>query len=387
MDYFSSDLKLCASVQSGLEAVLKREMISNGFFCEGAINGRIPFKGKLTEVARANMFLRTASRVFVILGSFKADTFDTLYEEISEIPWEDILPPGQGITVLAKVLKSTLMSPSSIQSVTKKSIAARIKQKRNLSRLPETENNLVIEVSINQDIATVFLDTSGDSLHKRGYRLLVGRAPLRETLAAGIILLSYWKEDRVLLDPFTGSGTIPIEAALIGNDIAPGILRNFAYENLPGGKEICKNIRDEAKGRIKENQLRIFGYDIDPKAVGLAVKHAESAGVSKYIHFQKADMRSFSSRFAHGIIITNPPYGERLNDVDIASLYRDFFKMYTSLDSWSAYVLSSFRDTEKSFGKRADKIRKLYNSEIECNLFQYFGPPPKKEEPKDIESN
>jgi putative N6-adenine-specific DNA methylase len=378
MDYYSANLKLCASVQSGLEAVLKREMTANGLFCEGAINGRIPFQGTLKDVARANMFLRTASRVFIILASFKADTFDTLYEEISVIPWEDIIPNGQGITVLAKVLKSTLMDTSIVQSITKKAIAARIMKRKNLTRLPETENNLVVEISINSDIVTVFLDTSGESLHKRGYRTYVGRAPLRETLAAGIILLSYWKDDRVLLDPFTGSGTIPIEAALIGNEIAPGINRHFAYESFPGGKEIFENTIEEAKSLIKDKQLRIYGYDIDPKAIGLAVKHAEGAGVSKYIHFQKADMRSFSSRFSHGIIITNPPYGERLNEGDIGLLYRDFFKMYESLDSWSAYILSSFKDTEKSFGKRADKKRKLYNSEIECNLFQYFGAAPKK---------
>lgn len=377
MGYYFSNFNLCASVQSGLEAVLKREIQTLGLSCGGAINGRIPFEGDILEVARANMFLRTASRIYICLASFKVETFDDLYEGIININWEDIVPKGKGVTVLAKALKSKLMAPSSIQSVTKKALVSRMLSYLKLSRLPEVVDNLVIEVSILEDIATVYLDTSGESLHKRGYRTLVGKAPLRETLAAGIILLSYWNQDRVLFDPFTGSGTIPIEAALIGTNTAPGLNRSFAYEVFPGGSEIKDKVKEQAMSVRTNKQLRIYGYDIDSKSIGLAVQHATAAGVAEQIHFQKADMRTFSSRFAHGIIITNPPYGERLHDQDLNELYSDFFRKFTSLDKWSAYVLSSYKSTERSFGQKADKTRKLYNSELECKLYQYFGPPPK----------
>lgn len=380
MSYFQEKLKLCASVQSGLEAVTKRELASLGISCEGAINGKIPFTGNINEIAKANMFLRTASRIYVEIGSFKALSFDELYDGILAINWEDILLKNSGVTVLARSIKSKLEAVPSIQSITKKAIVIRLQKAWGISRLNDIETNPVIEVSIFEDMVTVYLDTSGESLHKRGYRSLVGMAPLKETLAAGIILLSFWNQDRVLFDPFTGSGTIPIEAALIGTNTAPGILRNFSYEQFPNGKDAKKEILLEATSLKKDVPLRIYGYDIDSRAIGLSNKHAAAAGVASKIHFQASDMRTFSSRFKHGVIITNPPYGERLKG-DIDSLYSDFFKLFNNLDSWSAYVLSSYKDTEKMFGRKADKTRKLYNSEIECKLFQYFGPPPKSQKP------
>jgi putative N6-adenine-specific DNA methylase len=368
-------LTLVASIQSGLEIVLKHELINLGYEPSGAINGRISFEGTMKDVARANMFLRTASRVYVLLSKFKATTFDELFDSVNIIPWEDILPSDLGVVVTAKALKSTLMAFSSIQSITQKAIIVRLMKKRGQNRLPD-KNKVTVEVSIYEDEVCVYLDTSGDALHKRGYRTLVGDAPLRETLAAGMILLSFWKHDRVLLDPFVGSGTIPIEAALIGRNIAPGKNRNFHYEKFANGTKFKDKALEEAISLEQDNALRIYGYDINPKAIKLAVKHATSAGVDKHIHFQTADMKTFSSRFAHGIIITNPPYGERLKSDNLGNLYSEFWSMYNRLDNWSAYILSAYPSVEKQFGKKADKVRKLHNADIKCNYYQYYGEPP-----------
>ncbi len=375
MSIYEDKLIVVASVQSGLEFILKKELIDLGYEPGGAINGRISFEGNIKDVARANMFLRTASRVYIQLANFKATTFDELFDRVKDIPWEDILTKDLGVVVIAKALKSTLMAFSSIQSVTQKAIVVRLMDKRGQYRLPD-KNTVTVEVSIYEDEVFVYLDTSGDALHKRGYRTLVGEAPLRETLAAGMILLSFWKHDRVLFDPFVGSGTIPIEAALIGRKIAPGKNRNFMYEKLSKGSLVKQAVLEEALSKEQDNDLRIYGYDINPKAIKLAVKHANAAGVEKHIHLQTADMKTFSSRFAHGIIITNPPYGERLKSDNLGNLYSEFWSMYNRLDNWSAYILSSFSGIEKRFGRKADKIRKLHNAEIKCNFYQYFGEPP-----------
>lgn len=375
MSIYDGRLTIVASVQSGLEFILKKELTDLGYEPGGAINGRISFEGNIKDVARANMFLRTASRVYIQLANFKATTFDELFDRVKDVPWEDILTKDLGVVVVAKALKSTLMAFSSIQSVTQKAIVVRLMDKRGQYRLPD-KNTVTVEVAIYEDEVFVYLDTSGDALHKRGYRTLVGEAPLRETLAAGMILLSFWKHDRVLFDPFVGSGTIPIEAALIGRKIAPGKNRNFMYEKLSKGSLVKHEALEEALSKEQDNALRIYGYDINPKAIKLAVKHANAAGVEKHIHFQTADMKTFSSRFAHGIIITNPPYGERLKSDNLGNLYSEFWSMYNRLDNWSAYILSSFPGIEKRFGRKADKIRKLHNAEIKCNFYQYFGDPP-----------
>ena len=252
--------------------------------------------------------------------------------------------------------------------------------KNGLVSLPESGERYSFELSLVEDTATLSLDTSGDGLHKRGYRQKVWIAPMRETMAAAIILNSFYRADRVLIDPFCGSGTIPIEAALIATNTAPGINRNFAFEKFHNAPDVLSRVRQEAEDKaVRDISLRIYGYDIDARAIKLSYEHAERAGVKNLVHFEKRDMRDVTSRYAHGIIITNPPYGERLSGgEELKNLYRDFGKMFRSLDEWSAYVVGTSPAFEKYFGQKADKKRKLYNSEIECTLYQFFGAPPKK---------
>ncbi|NLZ25782.1 MAG: class I SAM-dependent RNA methyltransferase, partial [Clostridiales bacterium] len=261
-----------------------------------------------------------------------------------------------------------------------KAICERLKAKHNVLSLSEDGEEYSVEAAAFMDNFEISLDTSGEGLHKRGYRSMVWTAPLRETLAAAILMLSVWKKDRALIDPFTGSGTIPIEAALIATNTAPGLYRSFAFEKFKYAPGVIERVREEAKDKEDLNlSARISGFDINPKAIKLAVKHAEAAGMKKFIHFQTADMRTISSRYSHGVMVANPPYGERLMDEEnLKALYRDFGKVYRSLDEWSCYAITSYRGFEKHFGQKADKVRKLYNSEIECSLYQFLGAPPKR---------
>lgn len=381
MGYLEGRLKIEAASASGIEAVTKRELISLGYAPSGAERGRIAFEGDFKDVLRANIFLRTANRVRIVLDSFEAVDFDNLYENIGAFRWEELLDKTAVINVSAKSYKSALFALSSIQSVAKKAILNRLQTAYGLTRFPETGENYDIEISIESDVASVTLDTSGQGLHKRGYRTYLGDAPIRETLAAAMVLLSVYKSERALIDPFCGSGTIPIEAALIALDSAPGINRKFACESFYGAPDVKFAVIDEAEQRIKRNTpLRISGFDINPDAVKLALKHAEKAGVKDKIHFQTMDMRNVSSRYAHGIIITNPPYGERLlNEEELKILYSDFGNVYRSLDKWSAYVITSYRGFEKYFGQKSDKVRKLYNSELNCNFYRFLGAKPSKQ--------
>lgn len=377
MSYFEGKLNISISSASGIEAITKRELTALGYAAGGAINGRINFSGTLFDVARCNVFLRTAGRVRIVLSEFKAETFDELFDGVKSIPWEDIVLHDSKILISAKSFKSKLFALSAIQSVAKKAIVDRMTEK--FKRSPsETGNVFSLEISITDDIASVALDTTGDALHKRGYRTLLGDAPLRETTAAAMLLLSVFKSDRQLIDPFAGSGTIPIEAALIATDTAPGLNRSFVFESFPNGDKALATAKEEAMSKIKEIPLRISGFDINPKAISLAQYHAERANVKNKIHFQTMDMRGVSSRFSHGVIVTNPPYGVRLmkND-ELFELYKDFGKMFGTLKDWSAYVLTSCRAFEKYFGKRATKKRTMYNSELECTLFSFLGNPPK----------
>ena len=376
MSFFEGNLILEASCASGIEAILKRELISLGYNPKGANYGRIPFEGNFLDVARSNFFLRTANRIRIIISQFEANTFDELYDGIFAINWKEIISKDGKIIVNAKSIKSTLFALSSIQSISKKAIVAKMG-----NTLPENGPEYNIEVSIIENIVKVSLDTSGDSLHKRGYRTYVGAAPMRETTAAAIIELSVWNKDRAFVDPFCGSGTFPIEAALIALNIAPGINRSFAYEQWTNSPAVRDIAYGEAKDKEQlDTQVRISGFDIDKDAISLAMKHAQNAGVRDKIHFQVQDMRSLSSRFAHGVIITNPPYGERLlSNSEVQALYKDFGKVFSSLDEWCAYIITSYKGFEKYFGKTANKTRKLYNSELECVLYQYLGKAPQKE--------
>ncbi|MDE6302356.1 MAG: class I SAM-dependent RNA methyltransferase, partial [Clostridia bacterium] len=363
-----------------------RELMRLGYEPSGANYGRMTFDGNFKDVIRANMFLRTANRVCIVLSSFKAETFDELFTEVTIMRWQDILPKDAKIIVEAKSQKSKLFALRSIQSITKKAIVTSMQNAYGITNLPEDGVSYNIEVSICEDIATLTLDTSGDGLHKRGYRTYLGDAPLRETLASAMIQLSVWNPERPLIDPFCGSGTIPIEAALLGLNIASGISRNFACESFYGAPSVRDDVQEEAEELIRRDiKLQISGFDINPDAIKLALKHAERAGVKDCIHLQVADMHNLSSHKAHGIIITNPPYGERLmSESEVEKLYRDFGTVCRRLDKWCVYAITSFRGFEKHFGKKADKIRKLYNSQLECNFYSYLAPPPPKKPRDDI---
>lgn len=375
---FDGKLNIEVAVASGIEAVCKRELLRLGYNPSGANFGRIGFEGDYKDVLRANVFLRTANRVRIVLAKFKAETFDDLFDGIFAMRWQDIVMRDNRIIVNAKSQSSKLFALRSIQSITKKAIISKLASTLGGS-FDESGAVYDVEVSLCGDVATVTLDTSGEGLHKRGYRTYLGDAPIRETLAAAMIELSVWNPDRAFIDPFCGSGTIPIEAALIGLNIAPCMNRNFACESFKNAPNVRELVQQEAQDSIRDRVLHISGFDINKDAIKLAQKHAERAGVKDKIHLQVGDMRDVSSRFSHGVIVTNPPYGERLMDeAELKILYRDFGTMTRKLDEWCVYAITSYRAFEKYFGARADKVRKLYNSELECNFYQYLAAPPKK---------
>lgn len=377
---FDGKLNIEVASASGIEAVTKRELARLNYQPSGANFGRITFEGEYVDVLRANIFLRTANRVRIRLAQFQASTFDELFDNVFDIEWQYILSKQAKIVVDAKSAKSKLFALSSVQSIAKKAIVSKLSNAFNISRLEESGTIYNIEISIYEDTATVTLDTSGDGLHKRGYRTYLGEAPIRETLACAMLDLSVWNPDRPLIDPFCGSGTIPIEACLMGLNIAPGMNRRFACEDFENAPDVRDIVQGEAESLIvRDRTLRISGFDINPDAIKLATKHAERAGVRDKIHFQVGDMRKVSSRFSHGVIVTNPPYGERLLSVEeLKTLYHDFGVMTSKLDEWCVYAITSFNAFEKYYGKRADKVRKLYNSELECNFYQYLASPPPK---------
>ncbi len=381
---FDGKLNIEVAVASGIEAVCKRELLRLGYSPSGANYGRIEFEGDYKDVLRANVFLRTANRVRIVLAKFKAETFDDLFDGIFAMRWQDVATRDGRIIVNAKSQNSKLFALRSIQSITKKAIISKLASTLGGS-FDESGAVYDVEVSLYGDVATVTLDTSGEGLHKRGYRTYLGDAPIRETLAAAMIELSVWNPERAFIDPFCGSGTIPIEAALIGLNIAPCMNRNFACESFKNAPNVRELVQQEAQDSIRDKVLHISGFDINKDAIKLAQKHAERAGVKDKIHLQVGDMRDVSSRFSHGVIVTNPPYGERLMDeAELKILYKDFGAMTRKLDEWCVYAITSYRAFEKYFGARADKVRKLYNSELECNFYQYLAAPPKKnEKPKE----
>ena len=376
-------MEICVTSASGIEAVTKRELYKIiGKEDLSAINGRIKFEGDESDVAKCNLNLRTGNRVEIVLGGFKAETFDDLFDGVKSIPFEEYIDRDGKIIVSAKSVQSKLFAYSAIQSVSKKAICERLCKKYGVNELNESGARYKIEVAALKDYVTVTLDTSGDGLHRRGYRGLVGEAPLKETLAAALVELSVWNKTRPFADLFCGTGTIPIEACMIALNIPAGLNRSFDFQNWKCfDKKIFDRAAEEAKANIvTDADLRIGGFDIDDKQLKLARKHAELAGVDKYIHFQRADMRDFSSRFSHGVIISNPPYGERLSDrKEVEKLYRDYGKKVASLDDWCAYTLTPVDDFERLFGKKADKKRKIYNGKIECCYYSHLAPPPKKQ--------
>ncbi len=382
-----NEFEIVACSSFGVESVTKRELVKMGFENCPAVDGRITFKGSLKDVLRCNVNLRTADRILIKLCEFKADTFDGLFDGIYAFEWKDFVSVDQKITVVAKSVKSKLFATSAIQRLTKKAVAEKLKKSYKTSVLAENGAEMKIEVSLKNDVATVSLDTSGMGLHKRGYRDLVGAAPLKETLAAALVMLSVWNSDRPFADLFCGSGTLPIEAAMIGLNIAPCINRTFAINGWKffDGK-IFDEVVQEAKANQIERELKIFGFDIDDNAISLSMRHAKRCGVEKYIHFQRQDFKDFSSKLRYGVIVSNPPYGERLmSEKEVRFLYKDLHAKFDTLNDWSLGVLTSYYDFEKAFGKKADKNRKFFNSNLECHFFQYLGakPPINKTTPEE----
>ena len=371
---------LSVSSAAGIEAVTKRELNNLGITDAPAINGRLCFKGDERDIARCNLFLRTANRVFIVLSSFKAEDFDGLYDGVYAINWQDYLTADAKIIVTAKCVSSKLMAYSACQSVAKKAICRKLFSALGANPA-ETGARYKIEISILKDFVTVSLDTSGEGLHRRGYRGLVGEAPLKETVASALVLLSVWNPSRPLVDLFCGTGTIPIEAAMIAMNIPSGINRNFDFTEWKTFDFSCfDGIREDARSAIKRSEdLKITGFDIDEDQIRLARKHARLAGVADCIHLQRGDMRDFSTKNKFGVIISNPPYGERLSERNaVKSLYSDFGKVFARYPDWSCYALTSVLDFEKQFGRKADKKRKIYNGKLECNYYSFLGDKPRK---------
>lgn len=373
----------------GMEAVLKREIINLGYEIVRVEDGRVTFKGEASAIARANIFLRTAERILLNVGRFKACTFDELFEQTKAIPWEAYLPQdGKFWVKKASTTKSKLFSSSDIQSIVKKAIVERLKQTYHIEWFKEDGAVYPLRIFIFKDEVTIALDTSGDSLHKRGYRKLISKAPVSETLAAAILLLSPWNKDRILVDPFCGSGTFPIEAAMIGANIAPGMNREFtaeAWKNIIPMKEWYEAVTEANDLICDDVKMDIQGYDIDGDIVKNARQNAAAAGVDHLIHLQQRPVSGLNHPKKYGFVITNPPYGERLEEkAALPALYGEIGEAFRRLDSWSCFVLTSYDQAEKYIGRKADKNRKIYNGMIKTYLYEFMGPrPPKRKKQED----
>lgn len=376
-----SEYEFIAPCHFGLESVLKQEITALGLRIVSVEDGKVTFAGDESAFCRANIFLRTAERVLLKCAQFRAETFTELFDEVKSIPWEKYIPVnGRFWVAKANSIKSKLFSPSDIQSIIKKAMVERLKQTYKVSWFEENGNDYPLRVSLMKDIVTIGIDTSGDSLHKRGYRKLTSKAPISETLAAALIMLTPWKADRHLVDPFCGSGTIPIEAALIGADIAPGMNRSFPSEfwtdMIP--KKLWYQAIEEAEDRIRRDvKMSIQGYDIDSEIISCARQNAKLAGVEDQIHFQQRPVANLSHPNKYGFIITNPPYGERLEEkAALPSLYSEIGTAFRTLDTWSFYLITSYEDAEKYMGQKAVKNRKIYNGMLKTYFYQFPGPKP-----------
>lgn len=367
----------------GLEAVLKREITDLGYDISRVEDGRVTFLGDEDAVCRANIFLRTAERVLIKVGSFHAETFDELFEATKALPWEEYIPrDGRFWVTKAASVKSRLFSPSDIQSIMKKAMVRRLGEAYGISWFEETGQSFPVRVFLYKDEVTVGLDTTGESLHKRGYRRLTAKAPIAENLAAALIMLTPWNRERILVDPFCGSGTFPIEAAMMAANIAPGMNRSFRafdWKHLIPPK-MWYECLDEAREEIDmEIETDIQGYDIDPEMIRISRENAKLAGVEELIHFQVRPLEQLSHSKKYGFIITNPPYGERIEEKkNLPELYRMIGERYRSLDSWSMYLITSYENAQKDIGRNADKNRKLYNGMLKTYFYQYLGPKPPK---------
>ncbi|MCX4340574.1 MAG: class I SAM-dependent RNA methyltransferase [Lachnospiraceae bacterium] len=365
----------------GLEAVLKRELMDLGLAITAVEDGRVTFAGDFSALCRANVFLRSAERVLIKIGSFHAETFEELFQGTRSLPWEAYIPKdGRFWVAKAASVKSKLFSPSDIQSVMKKAMVERMRSVYHIDWFAESGAGYPVRVFIKKDEVTVGLDTSGESLHKRGYRKLVAKAPIAENLAAALLMLTPWRGDRILIDPFCGSGTIPIEAAMMAAHIAPGKNRSFLAQEWTNliPKRLWTDARKEAAdGEDFTVQTQIQGYDINEEMVSIARANARLAGVEELIHFQQRGVEQLSHAKKYGFILTNPPYGERLEEKEnLQALYRMLGERFRALDSWSMYVITAYEQAESAIGKKADKNRKLYNGMMKTYFYQYMGPKP-----------
>lgn len=373
----------------GLESVLKRELQDLG--CEISLveDGRVTFKGDMQTLCRANIFLRTAERVLLQTGRFQAESFDELFERIKEIPWEEYIPEnGKFWVTKATSVKSRLFSPSDIQSIVKKAMVERLKQHYGVSWFPEDGAAYPVRITFLKDEAVVGIDTSGVSLHKRGYRRLASKAPITETLAAALLMLTPWKGDRILVDPFCGCGTFPIEAAMMAANMAPGVNRSFAAEEWKNlvERKLWYEAVTEANDLLDDGiETDIQGYDIDPAMVKAARENAREAGVDHLIHFQARPVSELRHPKKYGFVVTNPPYGERLEEKEaLPALYREIGEAFERLDSWSMYLITGYEDAERYIGRRADRNRKIYNGMLKTYFYQFLGPRPPRRQKQEI---
>lgn len=385
----SRRMELMAPCHFGLEAVLKREIDDLGYDITKVEDGRVTFIGDEEAIARVNIWSRTAERVLIKVGSFMAYSFEDLYQGTKALPWEEYIPvDGKFWVAKAASVKSKLFSPSDIQSIMKKAMVDRMKETYPVNRFEETGDSFPVRVFIMKDEVVVGLDTTGDSLHKRGYRKLTAKAPIAENLAAALIMLTPWHGDRILVDPFCGSGTFPIEAAMIAANMAPGMNREFTacdWEHIIPAK-IWRDAYDEARDMVNMNiDTDIQGYDIDEEMVKISRENAKLAGVDSLIHFQKRGVEALSHPKKYGFIITNPPYGERIYEKDkVGELYDIIGERYRNLDSWSLYMITAYEDAEKHIGRKADKNRKIYNGMMMTRFYSFMGPrPPKRNSNED----
>ncbi len=378
--------ELIAPCHFGLEAVLKREILDLGYEISKVEDGKVTFWADAQGIADANIFLRTTERILLKVGELKATTFEELFDKTKALPWERFLPvDGKFWVAKANSVKSKLFSPSDIQSIMKKAIVERLKGVYGVSWFEEDGASFPIRVAFMKDVATIGIDTSGVSLHKRGYRQMTVKAPITETLASALIMLTPWNKDRILVDPFCGSGTFPIEAAMMAADIAPGMNRSFLAEEwrhlIP--RRCWYDAVEEANDRVNLNiDTDIQGYDIDEEAIRAARANAKLAGVEKLIHFQKRPVKELRHPKPYGFIITNPPYGERLEEkAALGQLYREIGESFNRLDKWSMYLITSYDRAENDIGRKADKNRKIYNGMLKTYYYQFLGPrPPKKKD-------
>jgi len=370
-------MKLLVPCAAGVEASVKRQLKSLGYGDCPAHNGRVSLNGDWRDLARLNVFLRSGERVLLVVGEFPAKSFDELYCGVNALPWEEYLTPHSRILMDGKCVKSTVMAVKAAGGVAKKAIVSRLKEKLRTRTLDEKGERAVVGISIYEDVVTVTLDTSGEGLHKRGYRTLAYDAPLKETVAAAMIESSFYRAEKPFADVFCGSGTLPIEAALYALQIAPGLNREFDFTKWKCAPDVLASAKEEARdGQIRNLRPDITASDLSERAISIARYHAKRAGVEEHIRFRCDDMRNFTSDERYGILMSNPPYGERLGTKEeMTELYRDFSRMFRRLPDWSCYFLTAFAGAEKLFGK-PDKARKLYNANLECSFLAYYGKKP-----------